>query len=228
MTGPARARIRRLRRDETAVAMIEFAFCMPILFGFGMYGVEVANLAIANMKMSQIALTLADNASRLSQNTPLAQKQVRESDINDVFQGARLQAQGFDLGTRGRVTLSQLQVNDKGGQQIKWQRCLGMRRETEYQSHHGAEGDGANGTGTLSDSFRGMGPADDPIVAPPGTAVMFVELNYEFRPLLAEWLVPARRLHYTASFIVRDRRDLTAIHNPTPTATPMLCDQYTG
>lgn len=218
--------IRRLVRDSGAVALVEFAYAMPVLFGFGLYGVEVANLAVASSRISQVALSLADNGSRVGENTPLAIKQLREADIVDIFQGARLQAGNYDLGGQGRVTLSSLQRNANGGQWIFWQRCMGQRQGADFASHYGIQNDGSTGRGLSTDTFRGMGKPGALITAPEGGAVIFVEVNYDWTPALAGWLVPARRLHATAAFIVRDRRDLTTVHNPQPQVTPMTCDLF--
>jgi Flp pilus assembly protein TadG len=39
--------ISRLRSDCSGMALIEFAFSLPIFIGLGFYGVEVANLAVS-------------------------------------------------------------------------------------------------------------------------------------------------------------------------------------
>ena len=41
---------RRLRRDTSGLALIEFAWTMPIVLSIGCYGVEVANLALTWLK----------------------------------------------------------------------------------------------------------------------------------------------------------------------------------
>jgi Flp pilus assembly protein TadG len=64
------------------VALIEFAYSMPILMLLGFTGVELANLAIASMRVSQITMTVADNLSRAKQTVPLGLPQLREVDIN--------------------------------------------------------------------------------------------------------------------------------------------------
>ena len=49
-------RLPKLKGSKSGLALIEFAFSLPIFIGLGFYGVEIANLAITLMKMSQIAL----------------------------------------------------------------------------------------------------------------------------------------------------------------------------
>jgi hypothetical protein len=71
-----------------------------------------------------------------------------------------------------------------------------------------------------------MGPAGSMINAPEGSAVMFVEVNYLHTPYF-RWLFNQSRIHYVASFIVRDARDLSRIYNPNPAATRATCNLYT-
>ena len=78
--------IRRLRRNQSGLALTEFALSLPIFVGLGMYGTELAYLAVVNMQMSQAALTLADNASRLGQTqNNVTSVAIKESDIITVF-----------------------------------------------------------------------------------------------------------------------------------------------
>ena len=91
------------------VAIMEFALSMPLVLMFGCYGIELSNLARANLQVSQIALNLADNASRVGNSDGLAAQQLREVDINDVLQGARFQGNALQLTHHGRITVSSLE-----------------------------------------------------------------------------------------------------------------------
>ena len=135
----------RLRRDTSAVALTEFAFALPILLTIGMFGVEESNIALTHLRVSQYALTLADNASRVGVSG-LTTQQLREIDINDVLTGTRQQGARINLTTYGRITLSSLETNSSGGQWIHWQRCIGLRSGAGYDSTYGTEGTGASGT----------------------------------------------------------------------------------
>ena len=106
-----RTLMRGLRRHRSGVAMIEFALAAPLLMTAGLYGAETANQAITQMRLNQIAVMIADHASRVGENSPLAQAQVNESDINDVLYGAHLQGgHMLDFYEHGRVILSSLEV----------------------------------------------------------------------------------------------------------------------
>jgi Flp pilus assembly protein TadG len=226
MIAPLRAPLRRLAArmggDRSGVALTEFAFSVPIIMTLGLYGLEAANLALVHMRVSQIASNLADTTSRIGLESPLALKQIRESDINDAFQAVRLQGGNYNITTSGRVILSSLEQNATGGQWIHWQRCVGA---ANFASSYGVAGNGATGT-----SFAGMGPAGSEIQAPTKQAVMFVEVAYTYQPLVSSRLFGTPVIRTTATFIVRDIRDLTDANNPSnpsPAATRMTCDKFT-
>ncbi len=215
--------IRHFGREERGVAAIEFALSLGAVVTLGVYGTEMSNLALAHLKVSQVALGLADNISRVGIKSALAQQQLREADINDALVGAQVQGQSWKLGTQGRVTVSSIQVNGQGGQWIKWQRCLGVKAGNGWDSSYGAEDLGNTGTG-----FKGMGPAGEEVTAPPDSSVIFVEVNYDYKPVINFGLNTARKLTYLASLVVRANRDLDKVYNPSPTATKMSCDRHTA
>jgi Flp pilus assembly protein TadG len=217
---------RKLKDDTSGLALIEFGYSLPLLLGLSGYGLELANLANANMRVSQAANALADNISRVGLESALAKTQLRESDINDGLTGVARQSGTMDIGTRGRVIVSSLERNASGGQWIHWQRCLGTRN---YASSFGVAGDGATGT-----SFPGMGPATARVTAPDAeSAVIFVEIIYDYQPIFSTIYINDRQIRFYASYIVRDKRDLTVnggtgITNPAPAATSYTCDRFTA
>ena len=227
---------RRLMRDRSGVAMIEFAMAMPLVLGVGCYGLETANLALINLRISQIALALADNASRVGTYSSLTSQQLREVDVNDIFAAARYQGNGINLTNNGRIILSSLEnvqqsYDTADVQRIHWQRCLGLKSGSGYDSTYGttttAAGTTATQTNAGTTATSGMGDSGAQVNAPGGSGVMFVEINYLTKPLFGTWLTSPARIHYVATFIVRDRRDFSQIYNPSPTATRMTCDKYT-
>src|SRR5690606_30651716 len=119
-----------------------------------------------------------------------------EADINDVFAGVEKQAGNLHFEQHGRIILSSLERNSDGGQWIHWQRCYG---DLNVDSSYGTEGDGQSGT-----DFPGMGPEGAEVTAAAGTAVMFVEVVYEYQPLLyGKWL-GTRTIRSTAAFNIRE------------------------
>lgn len=197
-------RLRRLLRCESGVALIEFAYSMPLLLGLGLAAVEIGNMATTRLRVSQIALSLADNASRLGQTenngvTPT----VREADLDALIDGALLQGESIDLEGRGRIIISSLEWNEfRERQFIHWQRCRG---DLEAESAYGDDG---NNNGLGQEELEGMGRGDSQLVAPPDSAVMFVEIYYDYEPLMDWPLGDAGRFVQEAGFIIRDDRNL--------------------
>lgn len=207
--------VARLARDVSAVAMIEVAFCVPILALIGFGGIEYANLLLSGTRVNQIGLSAADNAARIAYGSNLSAPRIREVDINEVFAGVEEQAKGLNFKANGRVILSSIERNPDGGQWIHWQRCYGDLR---VPSAFGPQGTGATGTG-----FAGVGAE-----ATSGTAIMLVEVIYDYKPLLWTKWFASRRIRETAAFINREARDLhgengTGTFNPAPAVTPSLC-----
>lgn len=207
-------RIGWLARDRRGSALLETAILLPTVLFLGLGGLELANLAIANMRVSQIASKLADNASRVSADAGLPLPQIREADVNELLAVAIDGGAKLDLQKHGRVILSSLEVNPGTGEQwIHWQRCAGNKI---VASRYG--GEGKTGVG-----FLGMGESGETVSAPPNGAVMFVEVVYDYQPLVYGSLVGSKQLRYNASFMVRDDRDLTQIYNPAPAAAVATC-----
>lgn len=248
--GTIMAVARRLPGDRRGLALMEFALTMPLLLMAGMLGVEVANLALVHLRVSQIALNLADNASRVG-NTTLTTQQLREVDINDILQAVRYQGASIDLTTRGRITMSSLEnvkrtyadgtADAASVQRIHWQRCIGkmgsVAGDANYRSSFGnATPLATAGTDTTTGNAgttkaAGMGNPGETVNAPDGAGVIFVEINYQYKPLVSGYLFgDTERVHYVASFIVRDNRDFAQLYNPSPaipTASKMTCDRFT-
>jgi Flp pilus assembly protein TadG len=217
--GPKRSKFRQLlaqlRQDNAAASAVELGLALPLLMSLALTGAEVVSLAIAHVKLNQLVITVADNASRAKQTQVNAAPQFREYDVNQVFRGAELQAEELDMPNRGRIILSSLQMNGSGGQWIAWQRCWG---KNTWASRYGTQGTGSTGT-----AFKGMGYTSTKMTADPGTAIMFVEIAYDYKPFFLGSLLSAKVIRKEAALYVRDDRDLTQIYNPAPASTVASC-----
>jgi Flp pilus assembly protein TadG len=207
----------RFGGDTSGLALVEFAFSAPLVLGMGMMGTDTAMMVIAHMQVSQIAMQVADNASRVGEQDVLTARRVFERDISETLTGAEKLGQSIGIFNQGRVIVSSLQRNASNGQWIKWQRCRGAKN---YNSSFGVEGDGATGT-----SFPGIGPSGRRITASSGTAVMFVEVAYDFQSITPINLFNNQQMVYTAAFNVRDNRDLNSLYAGGPVAS---CSTYSA
>lgn len=182
--------------------MIEFAYSLVIILPLFLGGVELTNYALTKMRVSQLALHVADNASRIGIDSLLAKPRITEAHINDLLVGADLQSGSLDLASNGRVIVSSVEPmdnpNDDGTFMIRWQRCYGA---LDRDSSYGEAGD---------TDLENVGPAGKEVRAPDGGAVMFVEVTYTYEPLfVSQNIISADDIHETAAMVVRDDRDYT-------------------
>ena len=222
---------KRLRANRSGVAMTEFALSMPFLLTAGLWGIETANYALTTMKVSQLAVHLADNASRIGDTSQLDHRRIYESDINDLMRGANVQSSSLDLYEHGRVIVSSLEIFDSsvqcttagcglttsasnGDQVIHWQRCMG---KNAYTQQYGRTGDVKQ---------NGMGPAGEEIIAFDGNPAIFVEVAYRYQPLISKSFVGTPTIKSIASYTVRDDRDLTRIYQRNPVDPVADCNAF--
>ena len=192
----------RFAQNCGGVSTLEFALIAPLFLSAGLMGIEAANIAMNSMRVSDIATSVADNASRLGQTDNSAVvPTITEADIASVLKGAEEQGAGIDLMENGRVILSSLEQHpDEGRQYIHWQRCIGG---LDAQSAYGEAGHGLTG-----DEIDGLGREGAKLSAPPGQAVMLAEVIYRYEPLFAGFLFDEMTFRQDAGFLVRDDRNL--------------------
>lgn len=172
---------------------------------------------MVNMRVSQVALQVADNASRIGDSSVLTNRKIYEGDINDVMIGAHLDGGTYlNLLSKGRVIVSSLEVDGGGKQYIHWQRCKGVKTVT---SSYGVQGDIKTG---------GIGPTGQEVTALANDAVIFVEIQYDYTPLISSAFIKSSTIKATAAFNVRDSRDLSQIYQTNPAATVASCSTYTA
>lgn len=198
-------RLRALRDCRSGVALMEFALCLPLLMGLGMYGMEIAYMASVDMQVSQIAISVADNSSRLGQtNNSGVTPTITEADINSVMDGAMTQGTSFDIATKGRIILTSLERDTATGRQfIRWQRCRGSLAKSSIY------GNSTNKNGLNGPAITGMGKGAK-IAAGAGQAVMYAEVYYRYEGIFGDLFVENKTFREEAAFLVRDVRNLTA------------------
>jgi hypothetical protein len=211
---------RRLKRNESGVAMVELAVSLPFFLGLVVGGVETANYASVIMQLNQITLHTADAAARIGTTTPSANKTISEAQINDVFEGSLREGKRINLGgnhdytdpsskvksTRGnaRIILSSVEevadFKDSAPRyRIRWQRCAGSA--DFYESNYG--------TPSTATSVTEVGPVGRQASPPLGGVLMFVELQYYFKPMIVNGFsnLTDRTISQVASMVVRENRD---------------------
>ncbi len=218
--------MRALRDCTSGLALTEFAMSLPVLLTLGLAGLETANLAMAHLRVSNIAMLTADNASRIRDS-------IDEADVIELFIGAKMSGANIDFAQNGRIVLSNVETCDSDGnnghgnsagndcsnpaggggsnrdgkQWIHWQRCDGAK---QYVSRYGGEGAGG---------IDYIGTAANPITALPGTAVMVAEVSYNYQPIVPNSFLQGRVIRYESAFNVRQRTNHTLTNSAGVTAT---------
>jgi len=193
----------RLRRSTRGVAMVEFALCLPFVVLTTMTAAELTNYTTTKMRVSQLALQIADNASRVGAGTVQSTRTVSELQLNDLLTGANIQSGRLNLFGNGRVIISSLQPGAAANTYVvKWQRCKGAK---SFTSAYPAAGTTERSTTSATANLFKVTP-------PPGGAVIFVEINYTYQPLIGNNFLPltgSRDIKEIAAMTVRDNRDYT-------------------
>lgn len=202
---------RRLRCSAGGTSTIEFALVLPIMTTLGMYGAELANMQVTRMQVSQLAISVADSASRMQQtNNNVVAPTVTEADVDSVLAGAARQGSPIRLEQQGRIILSSLEVDPVTGRQfIHWQRCAGGK--ANKRSRYGDDGANNGLSGTV---ITGLGTGATKVTASPGVAVMFAEVHYDYEGIFGDLFVENTSFTQEAAFVVRDARDLRAANVP--------------
>ncbi len=232
---PRRAALGRLNSDLSGLAAVEFAISLPFLLIAGLYGAETANMAMANMKVSQVAMHVADNATRIGDTSAINNRPIFEADVADLLNGSKTQGGNrLNFYDYGRTIVSSVEVyvpaiscggktcpggsQTPGVQFIHWQRCMGKKKVT---SEYGAEYDSMP---------SGIGPAGQQVSADVGSAVIFVEVVYDYQPLVSSRFFGPTTIKAVASFTQRDNIDLSGLKKTTRRTgnTVASCSKFTN
>ena len=191
----------RLGADDGGLALVEFAMALPILLAISLGGIELAHYAIAVERVSQIAMTAADNAARVRDSYTGTANAIDEVDVNEVMAGAKYVGDSIQFAQNGRIILSSIENNaGNTGQWIRWQRCSGAKN---VSSSYGVQ-DAGKTDATLS---GGVGPTGNKIAASTGSAGLFGAAAYDSQPVLPlDYLgYNGKTLRFTSAFNVRER-----------------------
>jgi hypothetical protein len=227
-----------LRDCRSGVAFLEFAFALPVVLALGLLGLETANYAMANLRVSNIAMLTADNAARVRDS-------IDEGDIVELFTGAKMSGSNINFAANGRIILTDLEptTSPAGKQWVRWQRCDGalnyaatpaaLRPQTSSGANivNGTEIYNTDRTTNSSSpssetkaSLTSVGSGANVISAGTGSAVMVVEVAYDYQPVIPNSFLAGRRITYVSAFNVRQRTDQT-LRNVNR-ITPKSCNTF--
>lgn len=213
---------RSLGDCRSGVAFLEFAFALPVVLALGLLGLETANYAMANLRVSNIAMLTADNAARVRDS-------IDEGDIIELFTGAKMSGSNINFAQNGRIILTDLEQNSAGTfQWVRWQRCDGalnyaatpaalrpltaagavISNGTEIYNTDRVTTSSAPSSEAKA-SLTSVGSGSNVISAQAGTAVMVVQVAYNYQPVIPNSFLQGRQITYVSAFNVRQRTDQT-------------------
>jgi hypothetical protein len=209
-----------LRKDSSGLALVEFSLSLPFFMGLSVAGFETAYYSYVQMRLNQITINTADAAARMGEGANTDDKTIDEQQINDVFAGTIREGESILLGgeheyidpgtgdvdLRGNALIILSSVEPHPGfnpanpkYRIRWQRCVGQADFFTPQY----------GNITNSQNIDRIGPAGRQVSPPDTGAIMFVETQYYFKPLILNGFTKLGEaaITKTAAMVVRDTRD---------------------
>ena len=229
-----------IRKDSSGLALVEFSLSLPFFMGLSVGGFETAYYSYVQMRLNQITINTADAAARMGDGAIQDDKTIDEQQINDVFAGTIREGESILLGgeheyidpgtgdvdLRGNALIILSSVEPHPGfnpsipkYRIRWQRCVGQADFFTPQY----------GKITNSQNVDGVGPAGRQVSPPDGGAIMFVETQYYFKPLIINGFTQLgeKAITKTAAMVVRDTRDYLGGNEgvyPKAGSTASTCD----
>lgn len=119
MMVPLRAALLRLagrfRRDDKAVAAVEFALIMPFMLMLYFGSMEAAALFIADKRVNSVSATIGDLVSQWDMDDGAMPQETFEDYLN-----ASVSIISPDSGTGLAIVISLIKVDDEGGTEVLW------------------------------------------------------------------------------------------------------------
>ncbi|MBN9457705.1 MAG: pilus assembly protein [Bosea sp.] len=104
-------RWRGFRRDDKGFALVEFAMALPVMLVAYCGMVDVVQMVMANRKVTQLTLALADLTARAAAVAP--------ADVENIFDAAQSVLMPFDASNASMV-ISSVVVDANGNARVCW------------------------------------------------------------------------------------------------------------
>jgi Flp pilus assembly protein TadG len=198
---PIRRLLRRLALDRAAVSMIEFALGMPILIGFLLGGLEMANYILASNTCQRLATMMADLVSQ----SGVGGESTTQVQIYDMFNAVDVSAKPYDLRNHGRVVFSVIKGKLQTNGTVRNEFAEGAYAQQFDGGFTGvAPVVGCRQTGALPALNRSL-PADEMLV--------HVQVSYQYQPMILPTSISyfTGRTSFTRTAAFRMRKNQFAI-----------------
>ena len=196
-------RLKALCANPRGVAMLEFGLMLPLLLGFTLTGIEVANYVLANNRTQRLAAMTAD----LVAQSGVGAVGATEGEIYDLFSAIDLTAQPFNLRDHGRVVISSVKGSDDNNDGVIENRFLWQRFDG-----------GLTAAPPLLGCARNIAEARMPRsrMLPLNEILFHVQVTYDYQPVFSrapfQWVQLATQFTRTAMFRARSNQ----FQSPTP------------
>ncbi|MCB1993774.1 MAG: pilus assembly protein [Geminicoccaceae bacterium] len=155
-----------LAADRRGVIALEFALILPLLILFCFGTVEVGRFVLLQMKLDQLAASVADLGTR--------DRTLSAATIDDIFAAGAHIVRPFDLAADGRITLSAVGLTAGDQPRVLWQRRSGGTLDLPSE------------TGTVGSPAT----LPDEITLAVGQTVVVAEVSFSYRGMFG--LLPER------------------------------------
>jgi len=218
MTAIVHARTPGLWLDRRGVSIVEFGLCLPLLLGFALSGVEMANYILSNGAAQRLATGVADMVAQ----TGVGEIATSEAQIYDMFASTDATAKPRDIKNNGRVIFSVI----KGVTQSDGSVRNEYADATYAQQFHGGYVAavpllGCRTTTPLPTFTRTL-PANEIMV--------HAQTTYMYKPLFSRSLLTMFELPltFTRTATARVRKNRFQITNDAAHPSKSRCDSTTG
>jgi Flp pilus assembly protein TadG len=106
---------RRLAHETRAVSAVEFALSLPLLAGFLLGGLEMANYILASNTTQRLATMVADMVAQ----TGVGGIATTEAQLHDMFKAIDVSAQPLKMRERGRVIFTVIKGETQADKTVK-------------------------------------------------------------------------------------------------------------
>lgn len=174
----------RLRREDEAVAAVEFALIVPFLITLYLGSIEAAALFTVDKRVSSISSTIGDL---------VAQWDPGDGDLPTGTGGTLDDYMSASTGIIApysssglKIVVSFVQVKNDGSTKVLWSKA-----------------NSAGTTKTLGSSYTGLGSTTEMNIISHGGCVIAAEVSYSYLPILGQVFKTALDLKHTNYFLPR-------------------------
>ena len=180
--------LRRFRREERAVAAVEFALITPFLLSLYFGSLEAAALFTADKRVNSVSATIGDLVSQWDQDDSACAAtscKLPTATFDDYMAASSLIIMPYSS-TGLKVVVSLVKVKADGTTSVLWSKA-----------------NSAGTTKTLNQAYTGFSTTSMMNQVARGGCILVAEASYSYKPMLAQVFTAAINLKHTNYFMPR-------------------------